>query len=320
MEITDKNILKRLLNVPYCKFFLNENLKNYLSFKPENSFCKGIIICQNERSLLGVLNILKNKNSKQNYKNFSQIRYIILGNGTNSLFKETFYDGYVIKLGDNFKKIKKVKSENDFIHLSVGAGVNLIVLSQFCKDHELGDFEWAYGIPGSVGGAIIQNAGAFGGEMKDIVEKVKILKDGKFIWTQNFWFSYRNSSFKEDNSIIIETILKFKKSSKSKIENLQKEYLNKRLESQPCNFPSMGSVFKRIINQYELIFPAKLVDNLGLKNVKIGGASVSEKHAGFIINSNNATAQDFIELAKLIETKVKENYNIDLEKEINIIE
>lgn len=320
MEIKDKNILKRILDVPYCDIFLCENLKNHLSFKPENSFCKGLIVCQNERAFLSVLKILKNKNTKFNYKNSCEIKHVILGNGTNCLFKDNFYNGYIVKLGKNFKKIKRLKSENDFAYLSVGAGVNLFFLNRYCAQHGLGGFEWSFGIPGSLGGAIIQNAGAFGGEMKEIVEKVKILKDGKFIWTKDFCLDYRNSSFKEENSIIVEAILKFKKANKLQIENTQKEYLNKRLESQPYNFPSAGSVFKRIINQNEIIFTAKLIDKLGLKNVKIGGAIISEKHAGFIVNDGNATAQDFIELTKFIEKQVKENYNLDLQKEVEIIE
>lgn len=320
MEIKDKQILKRLLNIAKLDIFANENLKNYLSFRPENSVCKYLLVCNTENALLSTLRILKNKNTKQNYKKHTAIKHVILSNGTNTLFKDEFYDGYVIKLGKNFKKIKITSSKNGEIYLTVGAGTNLFTLNHFLKLNGIGQMEWSYGIPGSVGGAIIMNAGAFGGEMADIVEKVKIVKNGRIEFVKDFWFDYRNSSFKQNQDIIVEAVLKLKKSTPEEIEKLQKENLAKRLQSQPHTFPSVGSVFKRIIKQNEIIFPAKLIDNLGLKNVKIGGAMVSDKHAGFIVNFSNATAKDFINLTEFVKIQVKEKYNLDLTQEVEIIE
>lgn len=320
MEIKDKEILKRLLNIPKLEIFANENLKNHLSFRPENSTCKYLLVCNTENALISTLRILKNKNTRLNYKNQAAIKHVILSNGTNTLFKDEFYNGFVVKLGKNFKKIKITSTKGNNVYVSVGASINLFALNHFLKQNGIGGMEWSYGIPGSVGGAIIMNAGAFGGEMSSVVEKVKIIKNGKFEWTKDFWFDYRDSSFKQKNDIVVEAVLKLKKSNQEDIEKLQKENLSKRLQSQPHDLPSAGSVFKRIIKQNEIVFPAKLIDNLGLKNVKIGGAMVSEKHAGFIVNFANATAKDFIELSEFVKNQVKEKYNLDLEQEVEIIE
>lgn len=316
MEITNTRILKNLLNIKNIKIFINENLKNYLTFKPENSFCKCLIICNTKKSLLQTLSILKDKhmiNCKQVTK------HCILGNGSNVLFKNSFYNGYVVKLGKEFKKIDIKKSCNNEVYISVGAGVNLFNLNYFLKTHNLGGLEWSYGIPGTIGGAIIMNAGAFNNEISNFVKKVKIIENGKFKWVTNFNFFYRNSSFKQNKDIIVEVILKVYKSDNASIEKLQKEYFNKRLLTQPHNYPSAGSVFKRIKKNKEFIYPAKLIDNLGLKGVIIGGAEISEKHAGFIINKKNASAKDFIQLSKFIKNKIKENYNLNLVQEVKII-
>ena len=320
MEIKDKEILKRLLNIPKLEIFANENLKNHLSFRPENSTCKYLLVCNTENALISTLRILKNKNTRLNYKNQPAIKHTLLSNGTNTLFKDEFYNGFVVKLGKNFKKIKITSTKGENIYVSVGASTNLFALNHFLKQNDIGGMEWSYGIPGSVGGTIIMNAGAFGGEMSSVVEKVKIITNGKFEWTKDFWFDYRDSSFKQNKYIVVEAILKLKKSNQKDIEKLQKETFSKRLQSQPHDLPSAGSVFKRIIKQNEIIFPAKLIDNLGLKNVKIGGAMVSEKHAGFIVNFANATAKDYIELSEFVKDQVKEKYNLDLTPEVEIIE
>lgn len=314
MEILEKKLLKRLLKISNCDIFVFENLKNYISFRPENSFCKYLLKCHNEKSLIKSLKILQAKSHS------FKAKHIVIGNGSNILFKDNLYDGFVIKLGKQFKNIKILKSEKDCVYLSVGAAVNLFALNHYLKEHSFGGLEWSFGIPGSMGGAVIMNAGAFNNQISNFIERVKVLKRNRFVWTNDFKFEYRNSSFKQNKEIISEVIIKVKKSNKKDIEKLQQEFLNKRFATQPHEYPSAGSVFKRIINGNETIFPAKLIDNLGLKNVKIGGAKISEKHAGFIINSDNATAQNFIDLTKFIKDKVKAEYNLDLTQEVEIIE
>ena len=164
------------------------------------------------------------------------------------------------------------------------------------------------------------NAGAYEHEFGEFITAVKILKDNKAKWVKNFSFSYRNSSFKNSNMIILAVRLKLKKElNADEIIKNQYFYLNKRKESQPYGENSAGSVFKRIITDKEIFYPAKIIDNLGLKGVKIGGAEISNKHSGFIINSENAKAKDVLKLIGLIKKKVKKETGKVLEEEIVIV-
>lgn len=319
MKIENKQLLKTLLSIRANNVFYYENLQNYLTFRPKNCYCKCLIECNTELALMKTLKVLNNR--KTHNLNFTQppIKHFILGNGSNSIVKN-FYDGYIIKLGKNFKKIKKLRSDSEHIYLEVGAGTNLFVLQEYLKNKNIGGLEWAYGIPGTVGGATVMNAGAFGEEIGRFIDKVKIIKNGRFIWMKNFEFTYRNSSLKENGDIITAVVLKLFKSSRSIIEQKQKEFLTKRQMAQPYNFASAGSVFKRMIKNGEIIYPAKLIDNLGLKGATIREAKVSTKHAGFIVNAGSATGQDYLELVELIEERVKKEYNISLQREVEILE
>lgn len=314
MKIDNKKILLNLLNIKNNEIYLNEDLKNYTTFKLENSLSKGIIVCENENSLLKTLKTLKDKRAffKQRINSIRK-EHLILGCGSNIVFKDNFYDDYIIKLGKSFKKIKITKN-----YILVGAGVNLFVLNCFLANNEFCGLEWSYGIPGSVGGAVIMNAGAFGNCFLEFACEVKILRNGKIFWEKNFNFSYRTSSFKENKDIVLAVKLKLKKGNREEILNKQKEFLNKRLATQPQGF-SAGSVFKHVISGGEILYPAKMIDNLGLKGVKIGGAEISTKHAGFIVNNGNATANDVLSLISLIQKEVKEKFDVALEPEIEII-
>ena len=312
MKIEDKSKLIKLLQIKSNDVYINENLKNYTTFKLSNTSCKAIVVCKTEKSLLKTLRILKCQQAfKKEIKTHSEC--LLLGAGSNIVFKDDFYDNYIIKLGKHFKKIKK---QGNFVE--VGGGVNLFVLNKFCEKMGLSNLEWSFGIPGTVGGATIMNAGAYGHSFSENVIMVKILRQGEIFWTDNFEFEYRNSSFKKNKDIVLAVKLKLEKKGQEAVKQAMEKYLSQRNLSQPREF-SAGSVFKHQKIDGEIIYPAKLIDNLGLKGVKIGDAEISSKHAGFIVNHSNATSRDVLELIDLIQLKVSDSCGITLEPEIEIV-
>ena len=254
----------------------------------------------------------------QNIIKFAKIKKLpttIIGNGSNLLVTDKGIRGLVIKIDINKLKIEK---KDKFAVVEVGAGNKLMALATKMKDEELSGLEGLSGIPGSVGGAVVMNAGAYGKEMKDVVLSTTCIdKNGKLYTFSNEEqeFSYRNSIFQKKDYIIIETKLKLEYGKKDEIQKRMEEYFKSRKEKQPIEYPSAGSSFKR----QEGIITAKLIDDVGLKGYKIGGAQVSEKHAGFIVNYNNATATDVINLINYIKEKVYNKYGIKIEEEIKII-
>lgn len=276
--------------------FFNEPLSRHCSFRIGGN-AKYFVIVSNTKTLLEVFKRTK--------------KIFVLGAGTNTLFANKKFNGTFLKLGGSFLKITATKN-----YVTCGAGVNLFSLSKFLKEHNLGGLEFAFGIPGTVGAATAINAGAFGNEIGNFVQKVKVFDGKRTYWTKNFNFSYRNSSFKENSLIILAVTFKLFEKNCDEISILQKEYLSKRKQTQPCSTPSAGSVFKRIIKTDEILYPAKMIDKLGLKGVKIGDARISEKHAGFIVNSGNATFKDVSKLVRLIKKRVKKKFGESLEEEI----
>lgn len=254
----------------------------------------------------------------QNIIKFAKIKELpitIIGNGSNLLVTDKGIRGLVIKI--DIKKLK-IEKKDEFAVIEVGAGNKLMALATKMKDEELSGLEGLSGIPGSVGGAIVMNAGAYGKEMKDVVLSTTCMdKNGKLYTFSNEEqeFSYRNSIFQKKDYIIIETKLKLEYGKKDEIQKKMEEYFKSRKEKQPIKYPSAGSSFKR----QEGIITAKLIDDVGLKGYKIGGAQVSEKHAGFIVNYNNATATDVINLIDYIKENVYSKYGIKIEEEIKII-
>lgn len=235
----------------------------------------------------------------------------VVGNGTNLLVKDKGIRGVTVKL--DFKDIK-VNGEE----IEVGAGMQVPVLAKLAYENSLSGLEFASGIPGTVGGAIKMNAGAYGGEFKDIVIETTYLDSDlnlKTIANSEHKFDYRYSIFDETNDIIISTKIKLNKDKQENIKNKMKENSIKRKEKQPIDFPNAGSTFKRK-NEY---IPSEIVDKCGLKGYNIGDAYVSEKHAGFIVNKGKATAEDVLNLIEHIKKTVRKNYNIDLELEIKIL-
>ena len=235
----------------------------------------------------------------------------VLGNGTNLLVRDEGYRGIVLQI-----KLEDIKI--DGTNVSVGAGVKNAVLFKKLLNNNLTGFEFASGIPGTIGGAIKMNAGAYGSEMKDIVKEVTYLDyDGNIhtISNEECEFSYRHSRFFGEKAIILETKLILEKGNKEEIQEKVTELAKQRKEKQPLEYPNAGSTFKRGENY----ITAKLIDECGLKGYSIGGAQVSEKHAGFIINKNSATAKDILDLIEYVQEVVKEKTGEDIKLEVEII-
>ena len=286
------------------KIIYNEPMKNHTSFKI-GGVADRFLIVDSEEELKQALEYAKEE----------KITTTIIGNGSNLLVKDKGIRGLVIKI--NIQKLKIEKRE-DYVEIEVGSGYKMMSLAIKLKDEEIAGFEELSGIPGSIGGAIFMNAGAYGKEMKDIIISTKCMdKNGNVFELSNEEqdFSYRASIFNKKKYIILETKIKLQYGKKEEINKKMNEYKEKRKEKQPIDFPSAGSSFKR----KEGIITAKLIDDLGLKGFKIGGAKVSEKHAGFIINDGNATAKDVLDLIEYIKKKVYEKYRIHIVEEIRIL-
>ena len=248
--------------------------------------------------------------SKQN-----QIPLTIIGNGSNLLVTDKGIRGITVNL--NLKDIE-IKNENNKQIIKVDAGVPVGLLAQKLLKEEIAGFEELSGIPGTIGGAVIMNAGAHGKEIKDILKKVTAMDyDGNIyeFTNEECKFSYRNSKFQKEKYIILQATLELEKGNSTEIKEKMDEYMQFRKEKQPIEYPNAGSTFKR----GEDFVTAKLIDEAGLKGYKVGGAQVSEKHAGFIVNVDNATAKDVIELTDYIKEKIEEKFGKKINLEIQII-
>ncbi len=246
------------------------------------------------------------------YCRLNNNKYFVLGNGSNVLFTDEGYDGIIIRIYNHFNDINV---DNDLIYAQSGAMLSKIAV--IARDNSLTGMEFASGIPGTLGGAVVMNAGAYGGEMKDIIEYVDLLyTDGnvKRVSCADMGFVYRKSIV-DENIIVLGAGIRLDKGNKSDIEARMKELMVKRNEKQPVELPSAGSTFKRP----EGYFAAKLIEDAGLKGYKHGGAMVSDKHSGFVVNYNNATSSDIIELMEHIKTVVMEKFGVMLEAEVRII-
>lgn len=246
------------------------------------------------------------------FLNEHKIPYFVLGKGSNVVCRDEGYEGVVIRLVGEFSKIKR---RGNFVY--AGAGVNLFFLGTKLSEIGLGGLEFAYGIPGSVGGAAAMNAGAFGGQMQDRICWVEVLENNKIkkYFNKNCNFSYRNSIFLHNFCIILRVCFKFFQDDKENIVRRQQFFLEKRKQTQPTGLRSAGSVFKRK-NDF---VPAKVIDELGLKGKTVGGAMVSKIHAGFIVNLGFATCQDFLNLVSYIQNLVYNKHKQKLELEIYVL-
>ena len=239
------------------------------------------------------------------YVSSERIPYFLAGNGSNLLVSENGYDGIILKLSGEFEEIKVEGSR-----ITAGAAASIIKTAAVAADHGLTGLEFASGIPGSVGGAVYMNAGAYGGEIADVISEALTLEGA--IKKQDLALSYRSSVFKKNGRVITGAVFELQQGDKDAIREKMEELKNKRLEKQPLEYPSAGSTFKRP----EGNFAGKLIMEAGLSGVSVGDACVSEKHCGFVVNKGNATADDVYRLICLVRDKVKEHSGITLEPEV----
>ena len=279
------------------------DMKKYTSFRA-GGFADEMLIPESVEELQEALKDVKKRNRKT----------IILGNGSNTLIKDTGFSGTVIKLGSELGKIEVEGTE-----LVCGCQALLSAIAKTALAHDLTGFEFASGIPGSLGGAVFMNAGAYGGEMKDVVESVNLVsRDGEDMRTvaaEELDMSYRHSVIEETGEIAVSVRIRLEKGIHEEIADRMAELTKKRNEKQPVQYPSAGSFFKRP----QGYFAGKLVQDAGLKGLSVGGAQVSELHSGFVINKGNATATDIIELMHLVQNIVYDKFKVRLEPEVRIL-
>ena len=247
------------------------------------------------------------------YCRAGQIPFLVIGNGSNLLCGDGGVDGVVIEIG---KRMSDISVEGDLITAQSGALLSGIAAKAAAEG--LTGFEFAAGIPGSIGGAVVMNAGAYGGEMKDVLVSVRVLTPEGEILTipaSELDLSYRHSVVPEKGYIILSAVLSLKKGEKEQIYAAMEELKRKRVEKQPLEYPSAGSTFKRP----EGYFAGKLIEDAGLKGFRVGGAQVSEKHSGFVINRDHATAAEIRSLMEQVQQKVLEEFGVRLEPEVKFV-
>ncbi len=296
-----QEIIKEIINRHLGKVLINERISNYTTYKVGG---KARCICypKGEKELIDLVNLLKE----------NDIKYFVLGNGSNVLFSDDIYDGVIIKL-DNFNKIKINRNI-----IEVDAGYQLIKLANLATKNALAGLEFASGIPGTVGGALFMNAGAYGEDMSKIVKSARILANGKIkeITNEQLKFSYRTTILQKHlDYVCVGVTLELRDGNKDKLEETISLRREQRKATQPLNFPSAGSVFRNP----EGMYAGKLIEDMGLKGYSVGRAEVSTKHANFIINKGNAKASDIKEIIDYIKLKAKNKYGIKLRVEQRLI-
>lgn len=280
-------------NIKDIEVIENASLKNYNTYKIEST-CDYLIKISSINSLIEVLKYLKN----------NKIPYMILGNGSNVILDD-YIKGAIIKLsGLSYVNINNKK-------VSAGAGAMMSLITQKTVDHNLSGLEWAINIPGTIGGSIAGNAGAYNSEMFDNLVSIKALNKNLEVVDipkSSLEYSYRNTNIKDLGLIVLEGTFILEDGNKEEMHKIIKDRFLRRQNSQPLDMPSCGSVFRNP----EGNFAGKLIEDAGLKGKKIGGAEVSTKHANFIVNCGNATSNDIKNLIKLIKDEIKNKYGIDL--------
>ena len=242
-----------------------------------------------------------------------QIPVYIMGNGSNLLVGDKGYRGVIIQV---YKNMNQIRCEGN--EIKAQAGALLSTIARVALDQELGGFEFASGIPGTLGGAVTMNAGAYGGEMKQVLKSAVILtRDGeiKTLAVEDLKLGYRKSVIIAKDYIVLEAVLELVPAKKEEIQEKMNEYALARRTKQPLEYPSAGSTFKRPVGY----FAGKLIDDAGLRGFSYGGAQVSEKHCGFVINRGDATARDIVTLMKMVNEKVMEKFGVALEPEVKMI-
>lgn len=241
------------------------------------------------------------------------LAFFVLGLGSNILVRDKGFRGVVIKLGNSLKNVQILGEE-----IYAEAGIRLSELSRRAASHSLSGLEFAEGIPGSLGGAVVMNAGAYDGEMKDVlisVEAITPLGQIELFNNEEMGLAYRKSIFQHNGYIVVSARMKLKSGNMENIQGKMRELAHKRREKQPVEYPSAGSAFRRPDGFYV----GPMIEKLGLKGYQMGGAQVSTKHAGFIVNAGNATAHDVLQLIKYIQNQALDQFGVDLQPEIMVI-
>ena len=242
-----------------------------------------------------------------------QVPFFVVGNGSNLLVSDDGFRGVILNLGKNFQEIR-VEGET----MEVQAGALLSRTAREALGHGLSGLEFAAGIPGSMGGAAAMNAGAYGGEMKDVITEVLVLtEEGQLLTLSNeeMNLGYRHSCIFERNYIVLQVKLKLQQGSAKAIRERMDELARARRDKQPLEYPSAGSTFKRPAGY----FAGKLIQDAGLKGFRVGGAMVSEKHAGFVVNADHGTAADIAEVIRQVQLKVKEYSGVVMHPEVRFL-
>ena len=283
-----------------CKY--NEPLRNYTTFKIGGEV-RAMFFPQTVTAVIKLCECLYRYN----------VTPLVIGNGSNILASDSKHEIIAI----NTKDLNKISKTGE-LEIAAEAGALLSKIAMFARDNELSGTEFAHGIPGTLGGAVVMNAGAYGGEMKDVVIKTIAYsaENGTYtLRTDEHAFNYRRSYFYDNNDIILSSVLELQKGNKDDIIKTMKELGDARNEKQPLELPSAGSTFKRPKGDYA----AALIDRAGLKGFAVGGAKVSEKHAGFIVNYNNATFDEVIAVVEHVQETVYKKSGIRLELEVKIV-
>ncbi len=283
------------------QFQENESMKKHTTFK----------VGGNADFIIYPENIDKIKKAIK-FFNENNINYYYLGKGSNVIFKDEGYKGVIIKSN----LLNKVLINKDIVE--VESGYILTSFAKLLQENSLSGLEFCYGIPGNIGGSVYMNAGAYGGEISDNLVKVDCIDENGeeiTIYKKDANFSYRHSIFQERKLFITKAYFKLNYADSNKMLDFMKEIMNKRADKQPLDLPSAGSSFKRP----QGYFAAALIDECGLKGMRVGGAMVSEKHAGFIVNVDNASCNDIVSLAEKVEEIVFEKKNVRIEKEMIIV-
>jgi UDP-N-acetylmuramate dehydrogenase len=292
----------------------NEPMSSHTSFRIGGP-ADALVLVNNEEELSQVLGVVAEEGAE----------HMLIGNGSNLLVSDEGYPGIAIKLAGDFEEIRQ--DEEDPALVTVGAARLMSSTAAFLTEHGLSGFEFASGIPGSIGGAVFMNAGAYGGEIKNVCESVRALVpvcagDGnatiyraRTLSNEEMDFSYRHSAAEDKNMIIVSATMRFAEDDKSAIAARVDELREKRNSKQPVNFPSAGSTFKRPVGGYA----AALIEQSGLKGFRVGGAEVSTKHSGFVINVGGATCEDVLAVMRHVRETVLADSGILLEPEVRLI-
>lgn len=257
-----------------------------------------------KESLKQVLSILKNY----------EIPVYLLGKGSNVLFGDGGFRGAVVEIGRGMEQIKFLTT----VMVDVEAGISLAKLANILAEKSLTGFEFASGIPGTVGGAVTMNAGAYGGEIRDCIKEAVVLDcegNEKTLSRKELELGYRNSVIQRENYFVLSAVFEFERGDRETIVARMKELNSRRKEKQPLEYPSAGSTFKRPRGY----FAGQLIDDAGLRGYSVGGAQVSEKHCGFVVNKGNATAEDVLQLIRDVQEQVKQNSGVLLEPEVRLV-